>query len=80
MTHVFVSFKVVGNDKSLAKNTKVDLQKQQITLEQGDQKIVVPLSQEIDVESSETCPFATKLELKLKKIEEKQNWLCLEPG
>ena len=33
MTHVFVSFKVVGSDRSLAKNTKVDLQKQQITLE-----------------------------------------------
>lgn len=80
MTHVFVSFKVVGNDKSLAKNTKVDLQKQQITLEQGDQTIVVPLSQEIDADTSEIYPFSTKLEIKLKKIEEKQNWLCLEPG
>jgi len=33
MTHVFVSFKVLGSDKSLAKNTKVDMQKTQITLE-----------------------------------------------
>lgn len=80
ITHVFVSFKVVGSDKSLAKNTKVDLQKQQITLECGEQTIVVPLSQEIDAETSEIYPFSTKLELKLKKIEEKQNWLCLEPG
>ena len=78
-THVFVTFKVVG-DPNLAQNTTVTISEQQVSLKFNDQTIVVPLSQPIDKDASESKPFAQKLELKLKKKTENVNWVGLEPG
>lgn len=79
-SHVFISFKVEGGDKMLAKNTKVAFEKQCIIMESADQTINVQLSNEIDVENSVSNPFEKKLELKLKKSQDGMNWTSLEPG
>ena len=50
-THVFLTFKVVG-DKELAKRTTVDLSEKEVKLTYEDGEIVVPLSHAIDVAQS----------------------------
>ena len=77
---VFVSFKVEGGDKSLAKNAKVTFEKQCLLIQSEDQTINLQLSNEIDTEQSIISPFEKKLELKLKKVQEGVNWITLEPG
>lgn len=68
MSHVFISFKVEGGDKELAKNTKVSFEKQCIIMESADQTINIQLSNEIDTSNSVSNPSEKKLELKLKKV------------
>ena len=50
-THVFVTFKVVG-DKDLAKNTEISFTESSFTLKSSDQEIKVDLSGKIDSEIS----------------------------
>lgn len=80
VSHVFISFKVEGGDKDLAKNTKVAFEKQCITIESTDQTINIQLANEIDASASVSNPFEKKLELKLKKAQEGMSWTSLEPG
>lgn len=75
MSHVFISFKVEGSNKELAKQTKVNFDKQLIGLNSGDQSINIQLSNEIDAEGSISNPTEKKLELKLKKVKEGVNWV-----
>lgn len=51
----------------MAKNTKVNFQKDRVVLESGDQTIDLKLSCSIDSELSVKNAFDKKLELKLKK-------------
>ena len=68
-SHVFVTFKVVG-DKDLAKQAKIDIQKQSISVETDNQNFSIPLAMEVDPELSQTYPFSQKIEMKLKKVTE----------
>ena len=77
-THVFLTFKVVG-DKDLAKRTKVELSEKEVKLSYEDGEIVVPLSMAIDTSLSTHHPFSHKIELKLLKATPNENWLSLEP-
>ena len=63
-THVFLSFKVVG-DPNLAKSAKINFEKTSVSIEAGEQKINVPLSNEINPDLCQSFPFSQKLEIKL---------------
>ena len=78
-THVFLSFKVVG-DTNLAKSAKISFTNTSVTIEAGEQKITVPLSNEVSPDLCQSFPFSQKLEVKLHKAQDKHNWLSLEPG
>lgn len=80
VSHVFISFKVEGGDKDLAKNAKVAFENKSVAIESQDQSISLQLSNDIDTAGSEVNPFEKKLELKLKKVQEGMSWTSLEPG
>jgi hypothetical protein len=54
----------------LAKNAKVNIDKQSISVETNNQNFTIPLAMEVDFENSQVIPFPQKLEVKLKKSEE----------
>ena len=76
---VFISFKIEGGDKNLAKNSKVKFEKDSVTIESEEQTIDLKLSNQIDTENSVKNAFEKKMELKLKKVQEGVNWISLEP-
>lgn len=77
---MFVSFKIEGTDKNLAKNAKVSFENQSMLIQSDDQTINLQLSNVIDAEKSVINPYEKKLEIKLKKVQEGMNWITLEPS
>ena len=79
-THVFMTFKVEGNDPDLTKRATIDMQETNLKIAVGETNIQVSLSQPIVVEQSQSYPYPTRLEFRLQKKTQNVNWIGLERG